>query len=93
MSEELEDFLASIQDLEQLDIAVYAATLALDGVRELGYTESEPCAIPITVKQIDQYRVSQLMCARERLHNSTTYSNLPTLGLTIPPVNLGADDE
>lgn len=89
MSEELEDFLASIQDLEQLSIAVYAATLALDGVRELAYTENEPSAIPITVQQIDQYRASQLMCALERLHNTTTYSDLPTLGLAIPPVNLG----
>ena len=89
MSEELEDFLAGIQDLEQLDIAVYAATLALDGVRELAYAESEPSAIPITVQQIDQYRVNQLMCAMERLHDSTTYSDLPTLVLAIPPVNLG----
>ena len=89
MSEELEDFLASIQDLEQLDIAVHAATLAIDGVRELAYTESEPAAIPITVKQIDQYRVSQLIVARDRLQDSTTYSDLPTLCLAIPPVHLG----
>lgn len=90
MGSYLKEYLDQVTDREELSIAVYAAVLALYGVRELAYTESEPCAVPITVQQIDQYRVSQLMCARERLHNSTTYSDIPTLGLTIPPVNLGA---
>lgn len=67
MGSYLKEYLDRVTDREELSVAVYAAVLALEGLREVAYEHRPYAPLPITVDQIDQYRKQMLMPAQQRL--------------------------